>query len=219
MRAYVLPFILYLGFIQVQAAYPEQYGWLYPATVALVATVTVGLLRGRRLLEPHWNVLPGVSVGLIGIALWIGLCRLNLEQAVTAHLPSWLQAKRTAFNPFERISRPTAQWAFLAARLVGLVILVPVVEELFWRGFLLRWLTSPNWRQQRLNEFSVQSFVIVTLLFALAHPEWLAAASYCSLLNALLYWRGDLWNCIVAHSVSNLVLAVYILFTGSWELW
>jgi CAAX prenyl protease-like protein len=219
MSAYVLPFILYLGLTQVPAAYPDQYGWLYPATVALVTAVTIGLLHGRCLIGPHRNVLPGVSVGLIGIALWIGLCRLDLEQAVAVYLPSWLQPTRAAFNPFKSISQPIAQWAFLAARLGGLVVLVPVVEELFWRGFLLRWLTSQNWQQQKLNEFSLQAFVIVTLLFALAHPEWLAAAVYCSLLNGLLYWKGDLWNCIVAHGVSNLVLAGYILFTGSWELW
>lgn len=65
----------------------------------------------------------------------------------------------------------------------------------------------------------MKSALIVTLLFALAHPEWLAAAVYCTLLNGLLYWKGDLWNCVVAHGVSNLVLAIYILFTGSWELW
>jgi hypothetical protein len=47
----------------------------------------------------------------------------------------------------------------------------------------------------------------------------LAAAVYAALLNGLMYWRRDLWNCIVAHSVSNLVLAVYILTTGSWSLW
>src|SRR5437879_8770574 len=106
MKAYVLPFILYLGFIQVPAAYPDQYGWLYPATVALVAAVTIGLLRGHRLVGPHWNVLAGVSVGLIGIALWIGLCRLNLDQLVAAYLHCGLQAKRNAFKPFKIIRQP-----------------------------------------------------------------------------------------------------------------
>ena len=219
MNAYVLPFVLYLGFTQIPAAYPDQYGWLYPAVVALVGAATIALLHRRRLIVPHWRVFAGASVGLTGIALWIGLCRLHLEQALAAYLPSWLQSQRTAFNPFANIRSPAAQWAFLLARLGGLVILVPVVEELFWRGFLLRWLTAQNWQQRKLSEFSMRSFVVVTLLFALAHPEWLAAAVYSALLNGLLYWKGDLWNCIVAHGVSNLVLAVYILGTGSWELW
>src|SRR6266849_5708463 len=133
MRAYVLPFILYLGFTQVAAAYPDQYGWLYPAAVVLVGAITIGLLRGRHLLGPHGNVVAGVSVGLIGIALWIGLCRLDWEQTVAAYLPSWLQPKRAAFNPFQSITWPIAQWAFVAVRFSGLAILVPIAEELFWR--------------------------------------------------------------------------------------
>jgi CAAX prenyl protease-like protein len=219
MRAYVLPFLLYLAVTQTSAAYPDQYVWLYPAGVALVGAVTFGLLHGRRLIQPHQHVLAGLIVGIIGIALWIGLCRLQVEKEIAAMLPSWLQPTRAAFDPFERITQPVARGAFIAARLAGLVILVPIVEELFWRGFLLRWLMSPNWEHQKLGQFSAQSFAIVTLLFTLAHPEWLAAAVYCSLLNGLLYWKRDLWNCMVAHGVSNLVLGVYILFSGSWELW
>src|SRR6266404_2147964 len=126
MRAYVLPFFLYLGLIQISAAYPDQYVWLYPALVALVAALTVSLLHGRHLIRPHLNVLAGVSVGLLGGALWIGLCRLNLEREVAGYLPSWLQPKRAAFNPFESITQPIVRWAFLAARLGGLVLLVPI---------------------------------------------------------------------------------------------
>jgi membrane protease YdiL (CAAX protease family) len=59
----------------------------------------------------------------------------------------------------------------------------------------------------------------VTILFALAHPEWVAALAYCALLNGLLYWRRNLWDCIVAHAVSNLVLGIYVLATGNWMLW
>jgi uncharacterized protein len=219
MKAYVLPFVLYLAFTQVIAAYPDQYAWLYPAVVLLVGFVTLSLLRGRRLFRPHRDVLAGVIVGLIGIALWIGLCRLNLEQPAGVYFPSWLQPKRAAFNPFHNIAEPVTRWAFIVARLAGLVILVPVVEELFWRGFLLRWLLSPDWEHEKLGQMSARSFAVVTLLFTLAHPEWIAAAVYCSLLNGLLYWKRDLWNCIVAHGVSNLVLGIYILSMGSWELW
>jgi ABC-type spermidine/putrescine transport system permease subunit II len=70
-----------------------------------------------------------------------------------------------------------------------------------------------------LGRFGVRSFVAVTVLFAVAHPEWLAAAVYCVLLNGLVYWKKDLWSCVVAHAVSNLALAVYILTTESWWLW
>jgi CAAX prenyl protease-like protein len=219
MIAYILPFILYLACIQVMAEYPEQYAWLYPAAALLVSTVTVGLLRGRRLLRPHRHVLTAVFVGLVGITLWIGLCRLRLEEQAAPYLPCWLQPKRSAFDPFRTITGPFTRWAFIAVRLGGLIILVPVIEELFWRGFLLRWLISPDWQHVKMGQFSGGSFIVVTLLFALTHCEWLAAFVYCSLLNGLLYWKGDFWNCVVAHGVSNLLLGIYLLSVRSWELW
>src|SRR5262249_30767252 len=101
----------------------------------------------------------------------------------------------------------------------GLAVLVPVAEELFWRGFLARWLVNPDWQRQPLGHFTPASFIIVTVLFTLAHPEWLAAAVYCALLNGLLAWKRDLWNCVVAHGVSNLALGVYILTEKDWKLW
>jgi CAAX prenyl protease-like protein len=166
------------------------------------------------------RVLPGLIVGIVGIALWIGICQLEWDERIAALLPSWLQpAPRVGFNPFSAIGSAPAQWAFVAFRLIGLALLVPVVEELFWRGFLARWLIAPQWQSQPLGRFSPFSFVGVTLLFMLAHPEWLAAAVYCGLLNLLLAWTRDLWNCVVAHGVSNLLLGIYVLVTGSWQLW
>jgi CAAX prenyl protease-like protein len=178
------------------------------------------LLRGRETVRPQTNVLPGTAVGIVGIVLWIALSHLRLEAVLPEYLPSALvPAPRVAFNPFEQLHSPWAIGLFLAARLMGLVILVPLAEELFWRGFLARWLISPDWRQVPIGRFSTMSFVVVTLLFTLSHPEWFAAAVYCALLNALLIYTKDLWNCIVAHSVSNLLLAVYVVAGGEWWLW
>ena len=178
------------------------------------------LLRGHRIVVPHWRVGAAVVVGLVGIAVWIGLSELGLEKSITKHFPEWLRpASRTAYNPFEELKQPLAVWGFLGLRLIGLVVLVPLAEELFWRGFLLRRLTSPEWKEVSLGRFSGRSFFLVVLLFTLAHPEWLAAAIYCALLNWLLYWKKDLWSCIVAHGVSNLALGIYILTTDAWWLW
>jgi CAAX prenyl protease-like protein len=220
MIPYVVPFVLYLGLTQLASAYPKYYAWSYPALVVVVGGVTFALLYGRAILRPHFRVLPGVVVGLVGIALWIAICQLEWEKQIGALLPSWLQpGPRPAFNPNTAIDNTAARWAFVVMRLTGLALLVPIAEELFWRGFLARWLNSPDWQGQSLGRFTPFSFVVVTLMFTLAHPEWMAAAVYCVLLNLLLSWTRDLWNCVVAHGVSNLVLGVYILWTDSWELW
>jgi CAAX prenyl protease-like protein len=220
MLPYVLPFVLYLALTQLPGYYPDYYPQLYAAVVVVVGATTLWLLRSRGIVRPHFRVLTGVNVGVAGIVLWIALCRLNLEQTLAEFLPSFLRpSQRAGFNPFEKIASPLGCWAFIAIRLLGLAVLVPVVEELFWRGFLLRWLISADWQKVNLGQFSTLSFCGVTLLFTLVHPEWVAAAVYCALLNGLLYWKRDLWICIVAHGMSNLLLGIYIMTTGAWELW
>jgi len=219
-RSYVLPFVVYLFGASVAAQLPSVYPLAYALVVAVVAIVSWRLLRGRGIVVPHWRVGTAILVGLAGIVLWIGLSELRVEARIAVHLPGWLRpGSRVAYNPFDELSQPLAVWGFVGLRLIGLVVLVPLAEELFWRGFLLRWLISENWKDVPLGQFSAASFLVVTLLFTLAHPEWLAAAGYCALLNGFFYWKRDLWNCIVAHGVSNLVLGLYVLTTGAWWLW
>ncbi len=220
MVPYVIPFVLYLLFSQVASYYNELYPLLYIATVVMVSGAAIYLLSGRYLLQPHKNIVPGIIFGLVGIVLWILLSKSHLDEIVISVLPVWLQPdQRLAFNPFEDIASPLLVWLFILARSLGLVLLVPVVEELFWRGFLLRWVISADWQDQPIGVFTLRSFVWIVLLFTLAHPEWFAAAAYCILINLLLYWKKDLWLCIVAHATTNLTMVAYILMTDSWELW
>jgi CAAX prenyl protease-like protein len=219
-KAYVIPFVAYLVGTSLiarwgDAWYPLLYGML---VVGLVCGMAWGLPKSN-CLQPHWRVGTGIAVGLIGIALWIVLAHLHVEQMLASYLPSWLRPEtRVAYNPFEHLDGG-AVWAFIAVRIVGIAVVVPLAEELFWRGFLLRWLIDPEWEKVPLGEFTLSSCCIVTFMFTLAHPEWLAAVSYALLLNGLLYWKRDLWLCVVAHAVSNLVLAIYVLLSGEWWLW
>ena len=192
----------------------------YTLVAVLVAISIFVLCRNREIFKPHWKVLPGVGLGLLGIAAWILLSKLHLERYVTDLLPTFLKPPdRAGYNPFEELGTGLQAWAFVAVRLIGIAILVPIAEELFWRGFLLRWLIDPEWERVPLGDYTLSSCAIVTFMFTLAHPEWLAAAVYCLLINALLYWKRDLWQCMVAHATSNFALAVYVLMTAEWWLW
>ncbi len=217
---WVLPFALFLLLTQIPLQFPRHYPWLYTLCLLTVVAATVVLLRGKGLLRPHRQVFAGIAFGLAGITLWILLADLGLERHLFSYVPEGLRPQpRAAFNPFHGITNPAAQWGFIAVRLLGIAVLVPVAEELFWRGFLLRWIIVPDWQAVEPGRYSLKSFFWVTLLFTLAHPEWLAAAVYCMLMNLLIYWKKDLWNCIIAHSTSNLCLAIYVLATGTWKLW
>lgn len=222
--ACVVPFLVYLlgsSFLGRVDTY-----W-YPLGYAIVATLTALSLwilwppELRRSVMPiHPRVAWGVLFGILGIVYWIVLSHLHLEKWLSSWLPVWLQVgERVSFNPMAELTDPVITATFLMVRFVGIAMLVPLVEEFFWRCFLLRWSIDPEWQQVPLGSFTWTSCLMVTALFTLAHPEWFAAAGYCLLINGLLYWKKDLWLCVVAHAVSNFTLAVYVLWTGHWFLW
>lgn len=220
MAAYTIPFALYLVLTVLIRTLAVSYAWFYPAAVVISGGAAVLLLRGRGLLRPHRRVGWGVAAGLVGIALWIGIEESGLGRFLLSWLPGWLlPGPRMGFDPFQSLDSAPARIGFLAFRGLGLMVLIPVVEELFWRGFLARWLGGRHWQSIRLGDFTPFSFLALCVLFAVAHSEWVAAFLYCALLNALLIRRRDLWDCVVAHAVSNLVLFVYVLATSSWALW
>ena len=221
MLTYITPFALYLIFSQLLAQTSQQlYPLLYVGVVIITGLTTFYLLRKKNVIHLHLDIFAGILFGVIGIIAWIIVCKLQLEQSIIGILPGVLQpSERVAFNPFIAINDPLQQSVFIGVRLFGLAVLIPIIEEIFWRGFLMRWIIDPNWQKQPLGRFTLSSFLWTTLLFTLAHPEWFAAAIYSILINILLYWKKDLWNCIVAHATSNLLLGIYVLYFGAWELW
>lgn len=218
--AYVAPLAVYLVGVSLAASLPDAYPVAYAGVVVLTVAAVLWAWRRVSVIRPHRRVVPGVACGLVGIALWIGLSELGVEAALAAALPESIRPpERVGFDPWRELGGGLATWAFVAARLTGLVLLIPIAEELFWRGFLLRWTIAEDWRAVSLGTYRLQSFLIVTALFTLVHSEWVAAAIYAMLLNGLLYWRKDLWQCVVAHGVSNAVLAAYVISASAWYLW
>lgn len=222
--ACVIPFLVYI----VGSSFLGRFStYWYPLGYSIVATATAFALwrlwpsdLRRSVMPIHPRIGWGVIVGIVGIVYWIIICHVHLEKWLTAGLPAWAQVgERVSFNPLEEMSDPLATSLFLFVRLLGIAVLVPSVEELFWRCFLLRWTIDPEWQQIPVGTFTWTSCLMVTGMFTLAHPEWIAAAGYCLLINGLLYWKKDLWLCVVAHGVSNFILAVYVLMTGHWFLW
>ncbi len=204
----------------------SAYPWVYAAKL-LVTAATIALawpVLGKFPLRV--NAL-AVVVGVVGVVVWVGLCKLRVEQEVLAPffesirlggiIPSGM---RSAFNPFEQLAeRPAAAWAFLAVRFLGLVVIVPIVEEVFYRGFLMRYITQPDWWKLPMGEASLMAVVMATLLPMAAHPgELLAAAAWFSMITWMYLRTKNLWDCIAAHAVTNLLLGVWVVYSGEWHL-
>ena len=110
-------------------------------------------------------------------------------------------------------------WPLVVLRLTGAALLVPVMEELFWRSFLMRWIDRPQFQTVEPARVGLKAIVLSTFIFMLAHTLWLAAIA-AGLAYALLYIRtGKLWTAVIAHAVTNGVLGLWVIKTGNWQFW
>ncbi len=183
--------------------------WVYP----LQTLICAGLLAYYwRAYEFHGlkQVLFTLALALLVFVLWIS------PQAFFG-----VAARRDGFNPEIFPLGSTAYWATLAFRFLRLVIVVPLVEEIFWRGFLLRYLIDEKFTTVPFGKFSWLSFGVVTAAFTFAHSsaDWPAAALTGVLYNVIAYRTRSLASCVLAHAVTNLVLGLWIVYTKQWGFW
>jgi len=111
----------------------------------------------------------------------------------------------------------TPVFGFLVlVRFAGSVLVAPLIEELFCRSFLMRYAVDPGWQDVPIGTYTLGSFVIVTLFFGFSHFRWPPGILAAVLLNLLLYRTKNLSSCLVAHTTANLLLLVYVVYTGGW---
>lgn len=210
----VAPFALFLLLTTLESLLPRE---AYPLGYTIKLMLVVGLLAVLR--GQIGEARPGGKGWVIAAALGAALCLMWVW--VVPHTPALkFLGTRESYNPVRELNSPLAIWAFLAVRFFGLVVVAPVVEELFYRGFLLRFVTDmDDFRRVPLGTFSALALVINVLVFALSHPEWLAAAIFALAMCLLLRGTRNLFACILAHGVTNLLLGVYVVQSGQWQLW
>jgi CAAX prenyl protease-like protein len=211
MRDYWIPMVVF-GVLTMGESYvsPE---WYPAAYIAKAVIVTTTLLVFRSPLNDvrfeRSVIVPSVLIGLAVFVVWVGLDRVVDYPRL---------GTRTGFDPNNL--HGSAWWpAFLVARLFGLVLMVPVMEEIFWRSFLLRYLTRNDFQTLPVGTFSALALWVMVGASALAHPEWLAAVM-ASLAYALWLRRSrSLFGAIVAHATTNAALGGYVLVTREWHYW
>jgi len=231
---FVLPFAVFMlvGALEPKQGGPgallgipyEYYPQLYCAKLALTSLTMVVVSAGYRQFRLQ-GVGLAVLFGVVGGALWIGLCRLNLEKSFFDSLPKEMEplkklGERAAYNPLAELAdNPTWSYIFLAIRFAGLVLIVPIIEEFFLRGFVARYVISPDWWTVDPGTYHKAAFVIVILYGIATHPaEFIAAAAWFALISLLMLRTKSLWACVVAHALTNLILGIYVVATGDWRL-
>ncbi len=193
----------------------------------LAATLTLVLLW--RFYTPiKWSHLwLGAAVGLFGLLQWVGM-----EYAVqyfwhfvlhgqTLHYPRIFGGQNAKnYDPIKEIPNLWARISFYIVRIGGPTLMVPVMEELFWRDFIWRALIrGARFQEVPVGQASVVALVGSSLLFATGHFQWPSAIVYGLMIGWLLIRTKSLGSCIVAHAVTNFSLGIYVLMTHQWQFW
>ena len=215
---------IYMAFLLVQSHWPDGLVWLYPLKTIVVAASLLGFrkkyeeLRCRVQPSGGWENGPisyclAVALGLIAIIVWVG------TDPFYPGMTKLMDGNPSV--PFDPTSIKPVAWryVFIGFRVFGAVVVVAFMEEIFWRGFLIRWLDSNDFKRVPVGACSWKSFGITVVLFGLEHEQWLAGMVCGALYNWLYCRRKDLFSCVLAHATSNAALAAWVLWRGDWKFW
>lgn len=212
--AYILPMGLFLLGIAITSQWPGTFAPIYVIkTITVAAALTVCWPAYERIDWSGWPL--GVVFGVIGIVEWIGVEKLLLHA-----WPDYPRAGGDVFDPTVAIASVGWRYAFIAIRWAGAALVVPVMEELFWRDYLWRTVIAPNdFRLARVGEWDAMAFCVVAVFFASVHIQWITAIGWALLIGWLLLRTKSLGACIVMHGVTNLLLGAYVLWRHDWYFW
>jgi uncharacterized protein len=231
--AYILPMGIFLIFTQIGSTWSNLYTTSYIAKTLIVPVALA--LCWRYYTKIQWTHLGlGALVGIVGLVQWVGMDKLLVLFFHWAHahgggLLDWVPVygkigiegvPTDSFNPFNDIANPAYRWTFITLRWACASLVVPVMEELFWRDFLWRSFIAPaDFKLARIGERDRNAILFVALLFATVHIQWITAIGWGLLIAWLLIRTGSLGACIVAHAVTNFLLGLYVLVTHDWYFW
>lgn len=219
-----LPFAVFMAFIGLDEAirFSAEHGlltleattlyYLYPVKTLVVAHLLYRYRKEYRELtfKELTNIPATLAVcgaGLLVFFLWIQM-DWGLGVTVTPQ----------GFNP-TLLPGIELQIVLTLFRVAGAVLVVPLMEELFWRSFLIRYIIDRDFQKVSIGAFTWVSFLLTVILFGLEHNYFLAGMMAGVMYNLILYKTRSIAHCVLAHAVTNLALALYVIITGQWRFW
>ena len=200
---FLLPFLGILAAGMLSRAISASFEWLYALRFVAALILLWTFRRQYRLLDWRFGWL-SPAVGALIFAIWIAC-----DHTAAASMPPTLASASSALKSI-----------WIALRVVGAVITVPIAEELAFRGYLLRRLVSPDFLSVSFRRFTWFALAVSSLLFGFMHgAQWPAGviAGFAFALAAA--WRGRIGDAVVAHATSNALLAAYVLLFSQWQFW
>jgi CAAX prenyl protease-like protein len=218
-RAFTAPFFLFILLLAlsdgIRSAFKgsalfvlqsPQY-WVFSLQTILCGGLMIFYWREYELAKPRrpWFAL---IIGALVFAIWVS--------------PQELFGAHKRFDGFDPgVFSGLLYFSCLTMRFMRLVVVVPLLEEIFWRGFLLRYLAGSDFERVPFGSFAPMPFAVVTVLFALEHSwaDFWPALVTGALYNLVAYRTRSLSACVLAHALTNLLLGIYVMHTRQWGFW
>jgi CAAX prenyl protease-like protein len=168
--------------------------------------------------EMRWKLsFAGIFGGIVGFAIWVWLDDLVRLMGIN---PGFLKLKLSGapWNPHEQFA-PNLANMFIATRILGSTLLVPMLEEVFFRSFLYRYIAKKDFERVPVGQFLWVPFVVTSVIFGFEHREWLAGILCGLLFQWLVCWKKRLGDAILAHAITNLLLGIWVVWKDEWHFW
>jgi uncharacterized protein len=212
---YTVPFAVFLAFLVI-APYLTAIGrWEFPFRIVALLAVLWFFSRDVISLRVS-NPLGSILLGLAVFAIWIGP-----DSLISGYRDHWLFQNSITGKLHSSIPQDLlTDRMVLALRCFRAIVLVSIIEELFWRAWMMRWIISPDFQKVKLGTYTAKAMWITALLFASEHgPYWEVGLIAGLLYNWWMVRTKSLGDCILAHAVTNGALSWYVLQTGAWQYW
>ncbi|HWZ32481.1 MAG TPA: CAAX prenyl protease-related protein [Bryobacteraceae bacterium] len=212
---YIAPFAVFVGFLALHSVAPMPE--FADQLVRLIVLTAVLVFFARPALDLRvTSLFASIGIGIAVFAIWIAPDLLS-----PAYRHSWLFENAitgTARSSLSDASRTKV--AVLVMRSLRAIAIVPIVEELFWRAWLMRWLIAPDFQKVPLGAYAAMSFWGVAVLFASEHGAyWDVGLAAGIVYNWWMLRTKSVGDLILAHAVTNGCLCAYVIATGKWEYW
>jgi exosortase E/protease (VPEID-CTERM system) len=203
--ALLMPFVVLMAAVILTSAATAGFDTLYPLKILATAGALWYFRKTYQRLDWGWSW-HAVALGVAVFLMWIWLepapdSPPTLPMDIAATLPAWFAA------------------LWLVFRVAGSTVIVPLAEELAFRGYLLRKLAARHFEDADPRKFTLLAFLVSSLLFGLLHGRWLAGTLAGMAYALAVYRRGRIGDAVVAHGTTNALIAFDVLLFDEWGLW
>jgi CAAX prenyl protease-like protein len=217
------PFVFFVLLTAAQGKFGAASAYWFYLAKTLAAVWLVWEMRPF-VAEMRWALSwEAVVVGVAVFAVWIGINgEWTTQNSLWVKLGISSAPKNPAavWNPHEQFGSGSAlAWLFVVVRVLGSTFVVPPLEEVFYRSFLYRYIASQNFLSVPLDKFLPLPFLATTLVFGLAHNEWLAGIFCGAAFQWLVIRKHRLGDAMTAHAITNFLLGVWVVWKGAWNFW